>query len=151
MGKDTGNYLIEKSFPNSYKEPFEITSSETPDYNCLAWALNDNSKWYESDDDYFWFNDIARDNLLTTIQKIFENLGFHQTNFAKYQIDYERIALFSIDNNECSHLARQIDEDKWTSKLGSSYDVNHSIKSIENGIYGNAVIFLERKLNTDNE
>jgi len=53
--------------------------------------------------------------------------------------------LFSKDNIECLHIARQIEKDKWTSKLGSSYDVLHSLKSIENGIYGTASIFLERK------
>ncbi len=144
MGKDTRNYLTEKSFPNSFKEPFEITSPKTSEYNCLAWALDDNTKWYESDDDYYWFNGIARNNTLNTIQAIFENLGFQRTDNIEFQLGIERIALFSKDNDECLHLASQIDNDKWTSKLGSSYDVIHSLKSIENGIYGKAVVFLER-------
>ncbi len=76
MGKDTGSYLTDKSFPNSFFEPFVITSPETTEYNCLAWALNDNTKWYESDDDYYWFDGISRDNTLNSIFSVFEKFGF---------------------------------------------------------------------------
>jgi hypothetical protein len=144
MGKDTRNLLMDKSFPNSFLEPLEISSPETGDYNCLAWALNDNSKWYESEDDYCWFDKIDRDNKLSTIQKIFEQIGFNLTRNSEYQVDIERVALFSTDNIDCSHLARQIGKNVWTSKLGSSYDVNHTLRAIEDGIYGNPILFLER-------
>jgi hypothetical protein len=146
MGKDTRNFFVDKSFPNSLLEPFKITSPETASYNCLAWALNDTSKWYENDDDYYWFEGIEKNNTLETIQKIFVNFGFIKTENTEYQVGIERIALFSKDNIECTHLARQQDKDQWTSKLGSSYDVNHTLKSIENGIYGNVVIIMEKRL-----
>jgi hypothetical protein len=60
------------------------------------------------------------------------------------KLDLKKIALFSIDNKECSHVARQTDNGKWTSKLGVSYDVQHSLHSIEGGIYGKAVIFMKK-------
>lgn len=145
MGKNKKNYLSVRSFPNSLHEPFEITSPETANYNCLAWAMKDNSKWIECDEDYFWFDGIPRDNKLSTIISIFEKKGFQQTKNIEYEDNTELVALFTKDNIECSHLARQIGHQLWTSKLGSSFDVNHSLRSIERGIYGNAVIFVKKE------
>ena len=44
-----------------------------------------------------------------------------------------------------THAAKQIDEHKWSSKLGEHHDVSHTIKSIEDGLYGKAIIFMKRK------
>lgn len=40
--------------------------------------------------------------------------------------------------------ARQLDNSFWTSKLGVSYDVQHSLPAIEGGMYGNVCAFLKK-------
>ncbi|MBK8565569.1 MAG: hypothetical protein IPN76_20040 [Saprospiraceae bacterium] len=32
-------------FPNSFHEPFEVTSPSSGKYNCIAWALNDQTRF----------------------------------------------------------------------------------------------------------
>lgn len=34
------------NFPHSFTFPFEKTSEATCDYNCIAWALEIDDKWY---------------------------------------------------------------------------------------------------------
>ena len=41
MGENEKLYLTHSLFPNSADFPFEITSPETTQYNCVAWALGD--------------------------------------------------------------------------------------------------------------
>jgi len=144
MGKTESNYLTHKHFPNSFSEPMEITSPETSDYNCLAWSLNETQKWFDFEEDYIWFPNIENDYNLNNFVQLFENLGFSVSDSSIFETGFEKIALFSLDNEECSHVARQTVNGKWTSKLGVSYDVLHTLSSIAGGIYGEAVVFMKR-------
>lgn len=134
--------MVIKEFPNSKIEPFEITSPETTQYNCLAWAMHDTQRWWDTEDDYFWI-DTNKDSLLQTLIEMCQKLGFQICDNAQLEQNYEKIVLFSTDNQYCTHVARQLNNGRWTSKLGQSYDVTHSINAIENGIYGKATIFLK--------
>ena len=58
MGENEKLYLTHPLFPNSFDFPFEITSPETAQYNCVAWALGDSENWWEADEDYLWLDDI---------------------------------------------------------------------------------------------
>lgn len=59
---------------------------------------------------------------------------------------YQKIGFFSTDNHHCTHITRQLPNGNWTSKLGTSYDIEHSLEAMEGGIYGNAVFFMEKNL-----
>ncbi|HAI76621.1 MAG TPA: hypothetical protein DCM08_10270 [Microscillaceae bacterium] len=135
--------MVVKEFPHTEKEPFEITSPETDQYNCLAWAMHDSQRWWDTADDDFWI-EANRDNLLQTVIEVCQKLGFQVCEDEQLEEGYEKIALFSNDKQYCAHVARQLNNGKWTSKLGQSFDVIHSIFAIENGIYGNAAIFLKK-------
>ena len=37
---------IERDFPNLLTTGYEITSPDTIDYNCIAWAAEDNERWW---------------------------------------------------------------------------------------------------------
>ncbi|MBI4648181.1 MAG: hypothetical protein HY738_16760 [Bacteroidia bacterium] len=145
MGQDKKNYLTDKNFPNSFDAQFEISSPKTCKYNCLAWAMNDNTKWWDYEDDYYWVAGIEKNGKLKTFIKLLECFNYKKTNTASYESGYDKIALFSKDKIECTHLAKQLKEEIWTSKLGSSYDVLHTLKGIENGIYGDVKIIMKRK------
>lgn len=60
---------------------------------------------------------------------------------------FEKIVLFSKDGNDCTHLARQLAEGSWTSKLGISYDVTHTLAAMNGGIYGDFCVILKRIVN----
>ncbi len=146
MGTEEGNYLKLKEFPNLENEPFLITSPEIDIYNCLAWAMGDTENWWDAEEESMWLDNIPQDNLLSTLIQLLEIFGYELCAQANLEAGFEKIALFSKDKKECMHLARQLPDDNWTSKLGISYDVTHSLEAMKGGIYGETCKFLKRKL-----
>lgn len=63
----------------------------------------------------------------------------------EYQPGYQKIVLFSTDKIHCTHVARQLENGNWTSKLGVSHDVEHTLTAMEGGIYGDGVVFMKRR------
>jgi len=146
MGQDERNYLSHRLFPNSFEEPFEITSPETAAYNCVAWAMHDSERWWEADENYFWKDGVALDNTISTFIQLFEQLGFTVCPDVSLEKSQEKIALFSNGDGDCSHVARQLESGLWTSKLGVSYDVVHTLNGIEGGIYGKVALIMQKAI-----
>lgn len=144
MGENEKLYLTHPSFPNSFDFPFEITSPETAQYNCVAWALGDSENWWEADDDYQWLDNIEYSQSLLAVKSLFENFKFEISDNDSLEKGFEKIALFSDDNLNCTHVAKQLSDELWSSKLGISYDISHKINALENGIYGQVVLILKR-------
>lgn len=133
-------------FPNTATDPFLKTSEFDVKYNCIAWAAEDSTRWYEPDSSgiYYWPKSVPREYSIDAYIKLYEHLGYTQCNDGNYESGFIKIAIFSSDYIEASHAARQLNPKEWTSKLGSSIDVSHSLSSIQNGAYGNVVQYLKK-------
>lgn len=140
------SFLSHPKFPNSFHDPFLITSNYTPNYNCIAWAFGDNTKWYWPDPShiYFWPSGIARTEELSSFVELYSLIGYEICADGRHCNGIEKIAIFTNDNVP-THAARQLNNGKWTSKLGQNIDVCHSISSIEGGEYGYVEIYMQRK------
>lgn len=145
MGQEERTYLSHPLFPNSLSEPFEISSPETTAYNCLAWAVHDSENWWEPGEGYLWKEGIPEDGSIDSIVRFLQSFGFEIGNSPNIEDTLEKVALFSNGDGYVIHLARQLPNGKWTSKLGASHDVEHSLKSMEGGMYGNVVLVMERE------
>lgn len=150
MGQKNELYLIDmvvlNEFPNTKFEPFEQTSDLDGRYNCIAWAANDNKRWYEPDPIgfYYWPDEIPREYSISSYIALYEFLGYEKCADDDIEIGFEKIAIYS-KNNIPTHAARQLDNGNWTSKLGKNIDVSHSLFSMMNGFYGNVVQFLKKR------
>jgi hypothetical protein len=53
---------IERHFPRRAHDDYSITSADTTDYNCSAWATGDTEAWWWPDiqNIYFWPEDVPR-------------------------------------------------------------------------------------------
>ena len=133
-------------FPNSKVEPFGMTSPHTPTYNCIAWAFDDNTKWYWPDPEntYYWPESITREITVEAFIQLFGLINYSVCENEDIEKGYEKIAIFTDSLNNPTHAARQLENGYWTSKLGQHIDVQHSIKSIEEGDYGMVKIFMKR-------
>lgn len=141
--------LSDPRFPNSYDEPFIIKSPSTIDYNCIAWAveITDKSFWpeptpYSSQE---WPKDIPFEETLEAFIKFYESFDFEKCDNGEYDEAYLKIAIYT-KNEIPQHAARQLNENMWTSKLGPSNDVRHTLKSMSNGYYGNVAQFMRKKI-----
>lgn len=142
-----GEKLSLRDFPDSRKEPFKITSTQTAQYNCIAWAFGDDSKWYWPDPYQisYWPENVTRKETVDSFIELYQSIGYEICRDSKYESGYEKIAIFADENYAPTHAARQLEDGSWTSKLGQSFDVEHSMNSITDGIYGEPVIFMKRK------
>ena len=142
------NEFKHKNFPNSLTEPFIITSPQTTSYNCIAWACEDDSKWYWPDrtNFYYWPPDLPRDETLSSFIRLFQLFNYERCSNGEFEEGFTKIAIYTDIHKKPTHAARQLENGWWTSKLGQSIDICHSIHSMSDGFYGNVEVFMKRKI-----
>jgi hypothetical protein len=138
-----------KEFPNSIKEPFIITSKQTSNYNCIAWAFGDETKWYWPDDISFWPSGIPNEPTIQSFIELFKLQGYENCDNGNLESGYVKVAIYT-KNNKPSHAAKQLSNGFWSSKLGQGNDVSHTINSMTDGFYGNIEVFMKRKIENTN-
>lgn len=134
-------------FPLSRNFPFIITSPETSSYNCIAWAygISDKRMWPNSR--YYWWPPGVSNKLdLNSFEELFKSIGYENCADDSFENGYLKIAIYTKKNGEPTHAARQLPDGNWTSKLGDSYDVQHTIEGMSNGYYENATSFMRRPI-----
>lgn len=116
-------------------------------YNCIAWAASDNTLWYEPDPygNYYWPNEVTRDYTVEAYINLYEFLGYERCENEEFEEGFTKVAVFASGDLP-THAARQLENGNWTSKLGKNIDVEHSIFSIVNGLYGQVVQYLKRQI-----
>ncbi|HLD36803.1 MAG TPA: hypothetical protein VJC37_08780 [Planctomycetota bacterium] len=104
-----------------------VTSPETIDYNCFAWAAEENTRRWEPDpmNIYFWPPNIPREFTLESFITAYATLGYRHCHNADLENGYQKIAIYVGKDGKPEHVARQLPNGNWTSKLGDSYDVEH--------------------------
>jgi hypothetical protein len=69
---------IEQNHPNLVITGYKITSPDTTDYNCIAWAAGSTEEWWWPDakgQDY-WPPNILREESLTAFIMAYQTLGY---------------------------------------------------------------------------
>lgn len=142
-----------KAFPSlSYDKNFKITSPENPDYNCIAWTYGKVNCWMwpneDSDGVDYWPNNYLGGPDVKAFIEAFKKIGYEVCENDELEDGFLKIALYTIPHTtECTHAARQLNNGCWTSKLGSSNDIQHSTPySIQGRLYGNVYCILKTKI-----
>ena len=110
-------------FPNLKRNEYQVTSDETTSYNCIAWAANDSTRWWEPE--YYWPVEVTEEISLESLRSVFEQLGYEECGTADFELDFEKIAIYVDDELYPCHAARQLSTGNWTSKLGDWQDIEH--------------------------
>ena len=105
----------------------KITSPKTKEYNCIAWATRDILRfwWPKGYPPYYWPPGVKAEETVEAFVEAYATCGFEVCRDSRMENGWEKIAIYVDGSNKPKHAARQIDEKVWTSKLGSSYDINH--------------------------
>ena len=137
---------LEDSFPNLTSAAYEITSDFSPDYNCIAWAAGDISRWWwPAAGDHWPIDDIGA--TVASFRRAFAAIGYQEADDDSLQPGYEKVAFFAKEGR-VTHAARQLTSGRWTSKLGSDVDIEHDLRGIEGEVYGRVVTVLKRPSET---
>jgi hypothetical protein len=134
---------IERHFPNLSLDNFKFTSLQTDEYNCVAWVIDKDDDWIQ-----FYYDNGNNDVRVSRYIEYFNSLGFTISNNPNLQEGVIKIAVYSDDSNEFKHVARQLPNGKWTSKLGDWEDIEHETAEVLLGkSYGSRLTIMERKQN----
>jgi hypothetical protein len=141
--------VLERFFPSLRRHSYRVTSPNTRRYNCTAWANSVASKWWEALPGYFWPGKIPRDGTVDTYIKLFSLCGFERCPDASLEHGVERIAIYAIGYS-FKHVARQLPDGKWTSKLGALEDIEHDrLDALVGDEYGQVVAYMKRNQGND--
>ncbi len=136
---------LEDLFPHLEKA-FEITSDATCDYNCIAWAVGYQDAKWDPSPWYYWPRGVPRNHAVSTIAAIFASIGFVACGDGAPQAGWDIIAIFSRDGANYTHVARQLPDGRWTSKLGNLEDIAHDdCAGLSGEEYGQVVQWMRRK------
>jgi hypothetical protein len=134
------------AFPRLLPENNEITSPSTPRYNCIAWAAGDDerSRWPDINEVAHWPGIVARIETIEAFVDAFRALGYLPCEDGELEPGHEKVALYANQGSP-THAARQLPDGRWSSKLGRSVDIAHTIDALDGPLYGTIVLYLRRQ------
>ncbi len=142
---------IELFLPNLRLGGYRVTSDADRRYNCIAWAVGDTERWWDPvNPNGYWPKGVERGESTDVIQAGLRTAGFESCEDGELEDGVEKIALFEHEG-EFTHVARQLENGRWSSKLGKDCDIEHELMMVENVAgpwaayrYGTVVAFMSR-------
>ena len=116
-----------------------IESPESRRYNCVAWAIGDTGRWWwpDIDEKAYWPNGLARGDNLDTFIAAFVALGYEECESDDLEGGIEKITIYANAEGRPTHVAKQLETGRWTSKLGKGPDIEHETpQSLSGDAYG---------------
>jgi hypothetical protein len=140
---------LEATFPGLQGKAYQFTSPRDQRYNCVAFAAGDMGAWWWPDPDGadFWSSGVARDETIDAFRDAFNTLGYVVCSDEQLEPNVEKLAIFALATVP-KHAARQLKNGNWTSKLGPSEDIEHSLRDLEGTVYGSVVLIMKRPRST---
>ncbi len=132
-------------FPRLTPDNHRVTSPETIDYNCAAWAAGDTQHWWQPGE-YWLPADWPEDDYgLGALEQAFLALGYVSCEMdATLEVGFLKVALYG-SGGTYTHAARQLPGGKWTSKLGKGEDIEHDApEDVTGGVYGDVMGFMKK-------
>jgi hypothetical protein len=116
-------------------------------YNCAAFAAGDQKrKWWPLPPPFYWPSTAPRENTIPAFLKAYETLGYAPCANGNLEDGMEKIAIFADIFDVPKHVARQLKNGKWISKLGDHIDIEHDTLGVVSGpTYGRPVAFMSRR------
>jgi hypothetical protein len=142
------NVELEADWPNLAQTHYRITSPHTGDYNCLAWATGEDERWWSPlpEDDYYWPEGVPRELSIASFVMAYETVGFVVCENGDWVLNVEKLAIYITSDGRPQHVARQLPNGFWTSKLGRLEDIEHELEGLTGQLYGTVQKFMERRI-----
>lgn len=142
---------FQQLFRRLRESEFEITSPEDPRYNCVAWAADDVRRWWWPAESpfAFWPPTVKRDESISSFVDAFGTLGYELADSGAHEAGFEKVAIFASTDRVPTHMARQLADGSWTSKVGRLEDIAHiDVDGVGGSDYGEVAAFLRRRRST---
>ena len=140
---------MRQRFPLADDGSWEQTSEATDAYNCAAWAVEvtDGNWWPEPDStEYYWPQGIVRDGSVEAFVAGYSTLGYEVCADGEREDGFGKLVLYATSTGSPQHVARQLADGRWSSKLGDEEDIVHAEpSSLSASRYGNPRLFMRRR------
>jgi hypothetical protein len=94
-------------FPNLEPTEYEVTSEETVDYNCFAFAAGEEDRrWDPVDPDGYWPDTVPRELTLEAFIKAYQTIGYECCDNRDLELGFQKIAIYTY-GEEPQHAAIQ--------------------------------------------
>ena len=150
VDRRVANYQLDDlyaRFPGLDAGNHRITSTDTDDYNCVAWVRRSLDEWWEPG--FTWPADITipDDGDLEAYIELFRRWGYERCPDAAYEKGSLKIALYANDK-DFLHVAKQLNDGTWSSKAGLLHDLKHCDLSAMEGSwaleFASPTVFMKR-------
>jgi hypothetical protein len=142
---------LESWFPNLTASDYVLKSASSSHYNCIGWVIGVKDVW-DPDPNYRWARGVYRaasaKNVMLVLQK---DGGFLSCEDASLEAGIEKVAIYG-DGDRFVHVARQLEDGRWSSKIGMHEDIEHASLDALTGpgdAYGTIVAFMKRDRRPD--
>ena len=137
---------LELRYPNLALTEYTVTSPKSQEYNCFAWVVGDQSRWWQPtpEDEFYWVPGVPMEESLSAYIQAYQTLGYATCDNALLELRYEKIALYVNDQGVPTHAAKQLLTGKWSSKLGWLEDIEHELEGLVGEKYGKIGQVLKR-------
>ncbi len=119
-------------------------------YNCIAWAAGNGEQWWQPTfgvSGFYWPEDLPEDLRVETFCELYRRFGgYEPCSSTALEAGFEKIALYADDVGDVAHVARQLANGHWTSKLGALEDIEHVTAEALEADYGKIACALKRSL-----
>ncbi len=96
---------LERLFPGLAAADWDVTSPESDSYNCIAWAAEDEDRWWSPSPGYHWPGS-PRDESVAAFVSVFRTLGYEECQSADWEQGFQKVAIFAVAET-ATHVARQ--------------------------------------------
>lgn len=122
-----------------------VTSAETDEYNCIAWAYGVVTQWFWPNvEGGTWPPGIPNEATLEAFVALFASIDYESCDDGSLESNYEKVAIYA-NAGAPTHAARQLESGLWTSKIGTLEDIEHQKpENVEDRPYGHVVQFMRR-------
>ena len=140
---------IDEQMPLLASDGYQVTSDPTGEYNCIAYAVGETDRWWShvADADYYWPEHASPTPSIQSLIEVFVGLGYELCEDAGNEAGFSKVALYADGEGDWTHAAVQLNDGRWSSKLGPDEDISHRTpQSLESDFYGVVNCIMRRPL-----
>ena len=137
---------LQGSFPGLTAQNSRPTSPIDPKYNCIAWAAEDDTRWWWPDpmNVSYWPRQAPRTPSIEAFKIAYGTMGYTVPTTDELEDGLEKVAIYASSWGAPTHAARQLPDGWWASKLGEDIDIEHELRAVEGPAYGSVAVILSR-------
>ena len=133
------------AFPDLDADGGAVSHPPDPAYNCVAWAAGvTDAVWWPADPDAYWPPGVPDEVTVGAIVAALASVGYVPRPDGRHEVGFEKAAVYARGGLP-THVARQLPDGRWSSKLGRDYTVTHATPGgVEGLVYGAVVVYVRR-------